>query len=72
MFAQLLKPRVQVANVRRGSGDAFTVQFQHHTEGGVGGQVLGTPVEHPPFGGVFPVIQIRGVFDVDVELSCGA
>ena len=39
---------------------------------GVGGGVLGTQVEHPPFGGVFPVIQIRGVFDVDVELSCGA
>ena len=41
MLTQLLKPRVQVANVRRGSGDAFTIQFQHHTEGGVGGGVLG-------------------------------
>ena len=72
VLAQLLKARVQVANVWRGSRDPFAIQLQHHTECGVGGRVLGPQVEHPSLGGVFPVVQVRSVLDVNVEFSCGA
>ena len=67
ILAQLLKPGVQVADVRRAARNPLTIEFEHEPERGVGRGVLGPEVEHPAVAGVHVAIDVVDPVGIDRE-----
>ncbi len=67
VLAELLKARVQVADVRHAADDALAIQFQHQAQGGVGGGVLRPEVERPAVAGLRLGVEVGRRFDVHVN-----
>ena len=55
---------MQISNVRRHARNALAVQFQNHTQRGVGGGMRGSKIQNPSIGRLNMVLQVIRIFDI--------
>ena len=74
MLAELLEARMEVADVRRASGNALAIELEHQANGGVRRGMLRTKVQYPTVGRLDVVFQVIGRLNIEpvalVWLQC--
>ena len=60
VLAELLEPGVEVADVRRAAGHAFSIEFEDETERGVGRRVLRTEIQDPAVRTLHMILEVLG------------